>query len=90
MAGHGGKRPGAGRPQRAKNRATLDRERAIAESGLTPLDLILCIMRDETQELQTRLDAARAAAPFVHPRLAQMGHSGSIALTHEEAIAQLE
>jgi hypothetical protein len=39
--------------------------RRIAESGLTPLDYWLSIMRGETQTLTARLDAA----PFFHARL---------------------
>ena len=51
------------RPQpRAKRRLPL--------SGLTPLDFMLSVMRDEQADTATRLDAARAAAPYVHPRLA--------------------
>ena len=36
---------------------------------MTPLDFMLAVMRDETNDLAVRFDAARAAAPFVHPRL---------------------
>ena len=45
---------------------------AIGASGPTPLDYMLQVMRDETQELAKRLDAAKAAAPYVHPRLASV------------------
>lgn len=61
--------PGAGRPKGAANKATALREKAIAASGLTPLAYMIQLMRDETQEQPVRLDAAKAAAPFVHPRL---------------------
>jgi hypothetical protein len=44
----------------------------IAASGATPLDYMLQVMRDEGQELAKRLDAAKAAAPYVHPRLASV------------------
>jgi len=37
-----------------------------------------------------RLEAAKAAAPFVHPRLAQVEHKGSLKLTHEQALAELD
>lgn len=45
---------------------------AIRASGQAPLDYMLQVMRDETQELAKRLDAAKAAAPYVHPRLASV------------------
>ena len=38
----GGKRPGAGRPPGAKNKATVERETEIAASGQTPLRLDFC------------------------------------------------
>jgi hypothetical protein len=32
---------------------------------------LLTVMRDETADRHTRVDAAKAAAPFVHPRMGQ-------------------
>jgi hypothetical protein len=32
-------------------------------------------MRDEQQDVQTRMDAAKAAAPFVHPRLSAIEYT---------------
>ena len=37
-----------------------------------------------------RLEAAKTAAPFLHPRLAQVEHRGKVALTHEQALADLD
>ncbi|MEO8325497.1 MAG: hypothetical protein ABI618_06590 [Nitrospirota bacterium] len=68
----GGKRPGAGRKKGIPNRASAAREAAITASGLTPLDYMLSTMRDETKPLALRLDMAKAAAPYVHPRLASV------------------
>jgi hypothetical protein len=39
-----------------------------------PIDLMLRIMRDPTQDMHTRLAAARAAAPYCHPQLAAVQH----------------
>ena len=72
----GGKRHGAGRKKGARNKASAARETAIAASGLTPLEYILGIMRDEAQQVAVRLDMAKAAAPYVHPRLAAVAHTG--------------
>jgi hypothetical protein len=44
----------------------------VAATGLTPLDYMLQVMRDESIEPAKRLDAAKAAAPYVHPRLASV------------------
>jgi hypothetical protein len=77
--GYGGARPGAGRPKGVPNRATAKREAEIAASGLTPLDYMLSLLRDETLDTETRFEAAKGAAPFVHPRLAAVEHSGEIA-----------
>ena len=68
----GGKRPGAGRKKGVPNRASAAREAAIAASGLTPLEYMLNTMRDEGKPLALRLDMAKAAAPYVHPRLASV------------------
>jgi hypothetical protein len=70
-----GSRPGERRGGRRKgtpNKATAARQAAVAASGLTPLDYLLSVMRDEGADPHTRLDAAKAAAPFVHPRMAQV------------------
>jgi hypothetical protein len=67
--GHGGKRPNAGRKKGSPNKATAAKAAQVAASGVTPLDLLLQIMRDESADLGMRLDAAKAAAPYVHPKL---------------------
>ncbi len=73
---HGGKREGAGR--KIGSVSKLDREaRAKAqEGGLMPLEYLLSVMRDETQDPATRRDAAKAAAPYCHARLASTELSG--------------
>ena len=39
---------------------------------------------------QLAQDAARDAAPYVHPKLASIEHSGELKLTHEDALAALD
>jgi hypothetical protein len=68
----GGKRPGAGRKKGVPNRASAAREAAIAACGLTPLKYMPSTMRDERQQVALRLDVSKAAAPYVHPRLASV------------------
>ena len=66
----GGSREGAGRPAGVRNIKTLERLEAIAASGETPLDYLLRVMRDEGNEMNVRLDAAKSAAPYIHSKLA--------------------
>lgn len=87
----GGKRAGAGRPPGTPNRATQEQRDAVAASGLTPLDYMLSVMRDEKADEGKRIDAAKAAAPYVHARLTAVAHSGALAvMTHEEWLESLE
>lgn len=79
-----------GRQKGTPNKATAARAAEIAASGLTPLDYMLKVMRDEDEVLDVRLDAAKAAAPYVHPRLASIENTGTLTLRHEDVLAELE
>jgi hypothetical protein len=75
----GGKRNGAGRKKGSISKTTAIGKEAIikaAAEGITPLDFLLGTMRNEETDFHTRLDAAKAAAPYMHPRLASVEHSG--------------
>ena len=63
MNGHGGKRPGAGRPKGAASRANEEVRQEAAASGELPLAYMLRIMRDPSQPVGRRDDMAKAAAP---------------------------
>jgi hypothetical protein len=67
MAG-GGKRIGAGRKPGVPNGKTAKMAQAVAETGLTPLDFMLAALRDETRDFAERMDAAKSAAPYCHPK----------------------
>ena len=45
--------------------------KAIQTSGMSPLEYMLEVMRDETEERPLRLQAANNAAKYCHPALAQ-------------------
>lgn len=47
-----------------------------AEGGIMPLDYMLQILRDEDRDTAERMDAAKAAAPYVHAKLASVEHTG--------------
>ena len=49
----------------------IKREAILAAQGITPLDYMLGIVRNEQEDKTVRLDAAKAAAPYVHARLQQ-------------------
>jgi hypothetical protein len=49
--------------------AKIKREAILAAQGITPLDYMLGIVRNEQEDKTVRLDAAKAAAPYVHARL---------------------
>ncbi|MBP2301563.1 hypothetical protein [Azospirillum picis] len=73
----GGARQGAGRkPGSATKRTREIAERAIAERK-SPLEVLLDIMHEAT-DTATKLEAAKAAAPYVHPKLSSIEaqHSG--------------
>ena len=89
MGIRGGSRPGSGRVKGSKNKATLKRAEVALlalDTGITPLEYMLDIMRapipdDVNTEVRTlligqRFEAAKAAAPYVHPRLAAVEHTG--------------
>ena len=65
----GGRRPVAGRPKGSKSKKTVALLAAAAD-GETPLDFLLRNMRDATLDGSVRLDCAKSAAPYLHPRLA--------------------
>lgn len=72
----GGKRPGAGRKKGTPNKASAARQERIAAGGETPLDYMLRVMRNRKASDARRDEMAKAAAPYVHPKLASMQHSG--------------
>ena len=65
-----------GRRKGTPNKTNAEREASIAASGLTPLEYLLQVMRDDLSEKNVRIDAAKAAAPYVHPKLANIQLAG--------------
>lgn len=66
---HGGARKGAGRKPGSATKKTREIADKAASEGITPLEFMLSVMRDENADRSERLDMAKAAAPYVHPRL---------------------
>jgi len=56
-----------GRKKGTRNRATVA-TRGLLGEGESPLALLIRISQDEEQELEVRMNAARWASPFLHPK----------------------
>jgi hypothetical protein len=63
-----GKKTG-GRVKGVPNKRTLDVVSLVAKEGITPLDYMLKILRDETAQISERIDAAKSAAPYIHSKM---------------------
>lgn len=85
----GGPRPGAGRPKGARDRLEREAAEIAAAGGIMPKDFLLGLVRDVSQPLDVRIEAAKAAAPYYHARLAAIEHSGEVGLRHEDALDDL-
>jgi len=60
-------------------------ERAAAERA-KGIDADVALI---ARELAAARDAAKDAAPYMHPRLQAIAHSGNIAMTHEQWLERL-
>lgn len=65
-----------GRKKGVPNKASAARAAEIAATGETPAEYMLRVMRDRTVEHDRRDKMAVAAAPYVHPKLAAIEHTG--------------
>lgn len=82
----GGKRTGAGRPKGAASKKTREIADKAAEGGITPLEFMLWVMRQDytgggddrsiQAHFELRFEAAKAAAPYIHPKLQAVEHTG--------------
>jgi hypothetical protein len=74
----GGKRAGAGRKRGSLTKKTREIAERAAADGITPLEVLLGAMREAWASGNRTLAAgfAKNAAPYCHPRLAAIEHSG--------------
>jgi len=96
----GGKREGAGRRAGSANTKTRDIADKAATEGITPLEFMLQIMRQEELSPDAdpaqvlahqamRFEAAKAAAPYIHPKLSSVEMNANVT-NHEAALDELE
>jgi hypothetical protein len=93
---NGGARPGAGRPRGAHNgqrardiREIADRAIANAVSGeMSPIDVMLAMMRGEGGITERQYRAAVDVAPYVCPRLSAIAVQSSTTKTLADLIAE--
>lgn len=85
----GGPRQGAGRKKGSLTKKTQEIAAAAIKDGVTPLEYLLGVLRNGENE-KDRFAAAVAAAPYVHPKLASVEHSGGMTMTHEDALDEVE
>lgn len=74
---HGGARPGAGRKAGGANKASREAYERAQEGGELPLDYLLRVMRNEDTDEAKRIDCAKAAAPYIHPKRAPIDGDGN-------------
>ena len=65
-----------GRQKGTGNKATAKLAAEVAKSGKTPLQFLLDRMRNAKASMAERIECAKAAAPYVHPKLASIEYSG--------------
>ena len=65
MAGHGGRRKGAGRPAGSRNRPVL--VHGLPETA-DPLQWLLALVNHTAAPLRVRVNAAKALMPYCHTR----------------------
>jgi hypothetical protein len=57
-----------GRKRGTPNRRTIAQQEIVA-SGMSPLDFLCAVYRDPKQSMTRRIEAAKCAAPYIHPRI---------------------
>lgn len=80
-----------GRQKGSLNKKTREQIEAVTKSGITPLEYMLNVLRDENMPSERRDEMAKAAAPYVHPRLTSIDGSMNLnVFKHEEALDELD
>lgn len=78
-----------GRPRGSRNKKTVELVAAVESQGVTPLQFLLNQMHDKKLLLSIRIDAAKAAAPYVHAKLQNIEMNANVT-NHEATLDDLE
>ena len=84
---NGGNRPGAGRKAGSANKLVREAKERAVKGGILPLDHMLKVMRtripgklkpaERARREARQDDAAKAAAPYIHPKLQNVEMTGA-------------
>ena len=82
---------GAGRPAGSLNKRSFEAIESVAARypNWTPLLHFAAVANDETLSVEIRLDAAKAAAPYLHPRAKPIELDPDAAVDLEKRIAEV-
>jgi hypothetical protein len=79
---NGGRRPGAGRKPGVRSKLNQALDAGFKLKGKSPLEILMEIAQRETEDSETRVKAASAAAPYIHRKLPEaLELSGDVAVT---------
>ena len=76
----GGARPGGGRKPGSLNRRHVEVLAGALAEGITPVEYMLGVLRDEQADPKARAWAAEKSAPYLHPRPAPIERTVAIGL----------
>lgn len=62
----------------------------MKQTGMTPLEYLLGVMNNSNIDEGKRIDAAKAACPYVHARLSSIEMNANVTTSHEDALAELD
>ena len=76
--------------QRGKGKRDA-RKSPISAEGIGPVDYLLLEMRNMDNDLTTRIECAKAAAPYLHPRLQAVHQTGGVdEKSYEDWVKEME
>lgn len=79
-----------GRQKGSLNKRSEEFVELAKKKGQTPLEYMLDIMHDMTQEPSVRFEAARSAAPYIHPRLQSTHSTDSKTKSFEDWLSEID
>lgn len=86
MSNTGGARKGAGRPKGSVSKRHVEMLAGAVSEGITPVEYMLKVLRDENADDKSKAWAAEKAAPYIHPRPAPLARPIEIDLPDTSTI----